>query len=763
MKMTQKAGGVQMGEKKRKSVEFKLFKIIRSISFQRIIALFLTWLVLSALVAYEATPKKYKLSIGDISQYDIQAPRDIENTLKTRQNAEEKASKLTPVVIDIENANSDMLNGAYEYFDDLEQLIADVKDNTDYSTLDEKIENLDTDGNFSVLSELDALTLEMLFGGQGKESFTALKNIVIKDIIPGLTRKKLMEDNIAIEIANRLDIISEGHELESLKPIAVDVLQKVIKPNSRVDEEATNAQRDAFIESYIKDNPVIIYKDERIISKDDIVTEDKFEVLKEINYIDSEGKPDYLLYIAVFIIVLLLIAASVIYLQKFHSRIYYDRNSILLICVSILITTLFAWVIREFIPDLSYFIIPIFIAPVLIAIFLGIEPAITVNILLTFSFSLMVGGNLEFMLMSVIGGTFAAFFTVNATQRRKISLTGLILGCLNAVIIVLIGIIQKKSLESLLNDGGLAFINGMLSIILAIGLLPFLESTFNVVTPLKLLELADPNHPLLKKLLMEAPGTYHHSLMVGNLAEVATREIGGNALLARVGAYFHDVGKLKRPHFFKENQLSDNPHDKLTPNLSTLVITSHTKDGEELAVKYRLPKIIRDIIGQHHGNTLVAYFYHKATQTDKTDELKEENFRYEGPVPNTREAAVVMLADSVEAAVRSMPEKTPGKTEGLVRKIIKDKLDDGQLDRCDITLKDLSIIADSFMQVLSGVYHERPEYPELEKKNSLMELDNSIYNTTTKNHNTIRGGSDEADRIQPPKEQANPQRDYKAD
>lgn len=751
-----------MGEKKRKSPGFKLFRAIRSISFQRIIALFLTWLVLSALVAYEAAPKKYKLSMGDISQYDIQAPRDIENKLKTREKAEEKASKLPPVVIDIENANSDMLNGAYEYFDSLEQLVSDVKDNTENLALAEKIKQIDPEGTFDVLYELDGPVLEMLFGERGKESFAALKNIVIKEIIPGLTRKKLMEDNIAAEIANGLSVIGEGHELEPLKPIAVDVLQKVIKPNSRVDKVATNSQRETFIEGYVKENPVIIYKDERIISKDDIVTEDKFEVLKELNYIDSEGKPDYLLYIAVFIIVLLLIAASVIYLRRFHQKIYYDRNSVFLICVSILITALFAWTIREFIPDLSYFIIPIFIAPVLIAIFLGIEPAITVNILLTFSLSLMVGGNIEFMMMSIIGGTFAAFFTVNATQRRKISLAGLVLGCMNAAIIALIGIIEKKSLEKLLNDGGLAFINGLLSIILAIGLLPFLESTFNVVTPLKLLELADPNHPLLKRLLMEAPGTYHHSLMVGNLAEVATREIGGNALLARVGAYFHDVGKLKRPHFFKENQMSDNPHDKLTPNLSTLVITSHTKDGEELAIKYRLPKIIRDIIVQHHGNTLVAYFYHKATQTDKPDDLKEENFRYEGPVPDSREAAVVMLADSVEAAVRSMPEKTQGKTEGLIRKIIKDKLDDGQLDRCDLTLRDLSIIADSFLQVLNGVYHERPEYPELEKKNSLMELDNSIYNLA-KNHKAIRGSTNETQSIQPPKEQASIQGDYKAD
>jgi putative nucleotidyltransferase with HDIG domain len=243
--------------------------------------------------------------------------------------------------------------------------------------------------------------------------------------------------------------------------------------------------------------------------------------------------------------------------------------------------------------------------------------------------------------------------------------------------------------------------------------LPIFESLFNIITPLKLLELANPNQPLMKKMLLEAPGTYHHSLMVGNLAESAAEAINGNALLARVGAYYHDVGKLKRPNFFKENQLSDNPHDRMTPNLSTLVITSHASDGTEIAEKYKVPLAIRDIISQHHGTTLVAYFYHKAKNGDKGESIREEDYRYPGPKPATKEAAVVMLADSVEAAVRSAAEKTEGKIETIVRNIIKDKLDDGQLDLCDLTLKDLDLIAKSFIHIFSGYFHEREEYPEI--------------------------------------------------
>lgn len=758
-----------MVKKHEKKADIKFYRVIKSMSFQRLLAVIFTWLVLSAVVASEAAPKKYKLAEGDISQYDINAPRDIENTLMTRQNAEAKAAELPPVIIDIANANSDMYNGAYEYFDGLEVLFSNMMSEMAQAqtsgpstgrrgsevsqepiTYSDKLKELDPNGRYSVLHRLDEEQLQELFTTEGLNLIKNLKSQFIKETLPVLTGMNLMTSNIEQEKASHLMTIMEKLDNELIRPIAQDVLNKVIKPNSRIDEEATADQKNAFIESYLKENPVIIYQDERIISKDDVVTKDKFEVLKELNYIDSEGKPDILLYIAVFLLIFILLLAVLFYLHQFHPKLYYDRNSVFLMCVAVLLATLFAWAFRRLIPDLSYLIIPVFIAPVLVAIFLGVEPAITVNLLLTFSYAIMVEGNLQFMLMSLAGGTFAAFFTVNATQRRKISITGVLLGVLNALVIVLTGIISKKGPDSLINDGGLAFLNGLLSIILAIGILPFLESTFNVITPLKLLELADPNHPLLKRLLMEAPGTYHHSLMVGNLAEVATREIGGNALLARVGAYFHDVGKLKRPHFFKENQMSDNPHDKLTPNLSTLVITSHTKDGEELALKYRLPKIIRDIILQHHGTTLVAYFYHKATQTEKAEDLKEEKFRYEGPLPHTREAAVVMLADSVEAAVRAMPEKTQGKIEGLIRKIIKDKLDDGQLDRCDLTLKDLSTIADSFLQVLSGVFHERPEYPELEKKNTLSELDNDIYNNPAKDLKNKRGkGQDEVKSIQP--------------
>ncbi|MDP3051779.1 MAG: HDIG domain-containing protein, partial [Eubacteriales bacterium] len=211
----------------------------------------------------------------------------------------------------------------------------------------------------------------------------------------------------------------------------------------------------------------------------------------------------------------------------------------------------------------------------------------------------------------------------------------------------------------------------------------------------------------------EAPGTYHHSIIVGNLAEAAADAVGGDSVTVRVGAYYHDVGKIRRPYFFIENQMgAENPHDKIAPGLSTLILTSHVKDGVEMAREQKLPEKIVDIIEQHHGTSIINFFYHKALEQDEKNVVKADDFRYEGPKPQSREAAIVMLADAVEAGVRSLSNPTEGKIEGLVRKIVKDKLDDGQLEECDLNFKDLNRISSAFVRVLTGIFHRRIEYPD---------------------------------------------------
>lgn len=720
---------------------FKIGQVVQNDIFQRVLIGVISLLAAFVMISDGAAQKRYKLTLGTASGYDIQAPRDIENTMKTRELAEEKVKELSPVIREIELANTKMLGNFYDFFDSLQHyrsiIIPKIEENPE-SELNKLLEEENQGKKDTALSVIIDMTDELktyLFKPETTEEINSLKEIFIRQIMPRLSQATITGENLSEVLLDYNMLLEESVNSLPMQQAAKKILSAYITPNSAVDEEATRNQENDFIESYMLENPVIIYKGERIISRDDIVTMDKIEVLRTIGYLDENNRPDYLFLGSVFLLLFMLWFILAVFMKYFSLKTFKNRNELMLVASIIVLTIFLAWIAKGFLPEYAPYISIGFLAPVLIAIFLDIQLSIVVNFTITIAVSIIFKDNLTFLIMSVISGTIAAFLSANASQRRRISLAGLVIGAINIIVVFCVGVLEKKDAQTLLNEGGIAFLNGILAVILAIGLLPFLESIFNMITPLKLLELGDPNHPLLKRLLMEAPGTYHHSLMVGNLAEVGTRVIGGNALLARVGAYFHDVGKLKRPGFFKENQMAENPHDRITPNLSTLVITSHTKDGEELAMKYKLPKKIRDIIIQHHGSTLVAYFYHKAKQGEKGVEVKESNFRYEGPKPQSREAAVVLLADSVEAAVRSLQDKTKGKIEGLIRKIIKDKLDDGQFDYCDLTLKNMNDIANGFLTVLSGFFHERTEYPELEKKNTLSELDNQVYNVIQNEEN----------------------------
>jgi putative nucleotidyltransferase with HDIG domain len=262
----------------------------------------------------------------------------------------------------------------------------------------------------------------------------------------------------------------------------------------------------------------------------------------------------------------------------------------------------------------------------------------------------------------------------------------------------------------------MSLFSGTVSAVLAIGLMPFFETGFGILSTMRLIELSNPNHPLLRKILTETPGTYHHSVMVANLSDAACEAIGANGLLARVGSYYHDIGKTKRPRFFIENQMNmENPHDKISAQLSKTIIISHATDGAETLRKHRMPKEIVDIAEQHHGTTLLKYFYHKACQNSEK-EIMESEFRYPGPKARSKEAAIIGIADSVEAAVRSMSHPSSQRIEAIVNSIIKDRLQDGQLDDCDLTMKELDTVSKSLCETLQGIFHSRIEYPEVAKQ-----------------------------------------------
>lgn len=328
-------------------------------------------------------------------------------------------------------------------------------------------------------------------------------------------------------------------------------------------------------------------------------------------------------------------------------------------------------------------------------------------VLASYFAGIIAGGSLYLCQIFFISGLTAGILVLRLRRRIRILAAGLCAGLVQALLYWLV--FRQNSPDELLPN----IYNGFISAVVVAGTLPALENIFGIVTNISLLELSDFNHPLLKKMILEAPGTYHHSLIVGNLAESAAEAVGANSLLARIGAYYHDIGKLAQPEYFIENQKITSKHTQLSPSMSKMVIMSHVKEGLELAKKYRLKPAIVDFISQHHGTGLVYYFYRKALEEIEQDEkIQEEGFRYPGPKAGSKETAIVLLADSVEAACRVIPEPQAAKIEEVVHKVINNKFIDGQLDSCDLTLKDLEKIAYVFAHMLSSIYHGRIQYPQ---------------------------------------------------
>jgi len=401
-------------------------------------------------------------------------------------------------------------------------------------------------------------------------------------------------------------------------------------------------------------------------------------------------------------------------LKSLAARYFYKTKKLLLLVLIMLLALIFAKPIGV----LSIYLIPIATGAMLLALLLEARLALITNAILSILIAIMAGNDFMLLVMGLAGGTAGVLTMVNTRQRGKIFFSGLVVGVSNVAIIISFGLIGNHQTLHVLQDAGMGMLGGILCAVLAIGTLPFWEYSFSILTSVKLIELSNPSHPLLKRLLMESPGTYHHSIVVGNLAEAAVNAIGGDGLLVRVGAFYHDIGKVKRPYFFKENQfMGENPHDKLAPSLSALIITGHVKDGVETAEQNKLPEEIIAFIKEHHGTTLAAYFFHKAKKEYGDPKMIDEMmYRYPGPVPQSRETAVLMLADSAEAAVRSLESPNRDKIEQTVKKIIQTKLDDGQLEDSQLTLTELKEIRQVFTQMLAGIMHERIKYPEMDLK-----------------------------------------------
>ncbi len=420
--------------------------------------------------------------------------------------------------------------------------------------------------------------------------------------------------------------------------------------------------------------------------------------------------------VAVGLLTILVMGFFFIYLKRDQPEILDDEEAVSLLGVilfgAVCVMELWAEVSR-LVPRISSLGVPIAAASVLVSLLLSARLGVIVAVALSLLYGVIDRFSFEGLVVTLMGGVAGVAAAQGIRSRRDISRTGLWMAGAQGLTVLSLALLRDWPAPRIVFTFWWVLAGAVMSTFLVNGALPYLESFFSRPTPMRLLELCDVNHPLLRRMSLEAPGTYHHSLIMASLAAAAAESVGANALLCRAGAYFHDIGKMVKPEYFVENQGAlGNPHDPLPPNMSRLVIQSHVKEGLALARQYGLDKAVADFIGTHHGTSRIEYFYRRALErTEDLEEVDEDDYRYPGPRPVTKETAILMIADSVEASVRTLDEPTPQRIRDQIKKIVDQKTADGQFDSVPLTFQDLYRISESFFNTLTGVYHSRVKYP----------------------------------------------------
>ena len=673
---------------------------------RKILIFFLTYVVIFVVLATSTnlSTKKYYLQEGDIAKEDIKAQREIVDQAST-------AARVTEAENSIPLQYNKRVDEKNEAINDINQLFSNIITEK-ASTVDDKVKLAYINTNSSIKLSEASIAKVLKLSLEDVKDFKALIIKAISDLYDNnniddsqANTQNSSESLIKAKESFILAFTSD-EKYYNFVDIGTSISNSEIKPNFFYDKESTFSKKKLAGE---KVPPVLIKKDQIVVKEGEPVTSRQLEILNELGLINSKGVYSWYLYISLAVLVFLILFIQWFYLRKNYKDIYSDWKKLLLINI----LTLISIILARTLSIISPFLIPLACTPMLMTLLVNERISLTFSTLNCILISASIGFQLDITIIAFFNAILGALILKKMQQRNEILYSSLTLAILNILLLISMGFILSSNFIEVLMEAVFAFISVIISAVLTIGLIPYFENIFDIVTTMKLLELSNPNSPLLKRLLLEAPGTYHHSILVANIAEVAAEEIGASPILTRVGAYYHDIGKIIRPYFFTENQFgNNNPHNTITPNLSTLIITSHIKDGLELAKEYKLPIVIQDIIQQHHGTSLVKYFYvTMKNSSEKPEEVREEDFRYLGPIPLTKEAGVVMLADCAEASVRSINDPTKGKIDEMVNNIIKNILNEGQLDDCDLTLKDIYKIRKSFLKSFSAIYHSRIEYP----------------------------------------------------
>ncbi|MCR1973678.1 HDIG domain-containing protein [Clostridium sporogenes] len=678
-------------------------EIKKNNKLKRVLVFFITFLFMYVVLITSFVTKKYDLQEGDIAKVDIKAPREIKDEISTKARLQQALEAVPIQYTKRTEVKTEILNEVNSFFSQVDSL----KD----KRIDEKqkVQQLDQNGKINI-SERELSQILNL----DKAELKSLQDVLIKVISDVYENVNISDDSQkdnAQDIKKAQEYVYSKIKMSKitnpLRQLAINIAYSEIKPNFYYDKEKTEELKKETLKNT---PPVMIKKDQTIVKEGEPVSKYQLDLLKDVGLLNNNNNFEWYIFIGLGVLIVLVLFIQYGYIYKFYNEVFNELNSLVLISLNNCIAILLA----RSMYTISPFLIPLASIPMILTLLLNYKISLFTSLVNCILIAVAVNFEVEIILIAIMSAVLGSTILRKMQERNDILYASSYIAIINVILTFSAGFLLSNSVIDVSKKALFTLIGGVLSAILTIGLLPLFENLFGIVTTIKLLELSNPNNPLLKKLLLEAPGTYHHSILVGNLAEVAAEVVNGNPVLARVSAYYHDIGKTKRPYFFKENQIGkENPHDKISPNLSTLIITSHVKDGLELAKEYKIPKVIQDIIQQHHGTSLVKYFYiTMKNNSERPEDVNEEDFRYQGPIPKSKEAAIIMLADGVEAAVRSINEPTKGKIEEMVNKIIKARLDEGQLDDCDLTLKEIGLIRDAFLKVLISIYHQRIEYPE---------------------------------------------------
>ncbi|WP_231597718.1 HD family phosphohydrolase [Bacillus sp. SA1-12] len=671
-------------------------------------------------------PETLDIELFTVSDETIYSPTTVDDKVETDRKKQEAYDSVEDQYVlkkEISEKQVDLISSIFDAIIEVHQEEEAEKnaENTSDAMLtpEEKVKRLQDKLTPSINEKISKETFIPLL------TTTKDEIVLSKDAVVTAVNNIMSMEIPIIQLSEAKKQVVEELQYTSLKPDVLQASQELaryaITPNVVFDLKATEEKRqqavDAVKEAQIKQGQILVEEDE-------LINREVYRKLGLVGLLDNQQS--YKPFLGLGLLILLILIGVIYYFEKKDRPISKKNNSLLLYCLIFAITILLMKIVSLF-QKIDYthigYLVPVAMGAMLVKLLLNERLATLTCMIFAICGSVIfnegVTGSFNFSvgIYYLFGCLAAVLFFGEHNLRSKILQAGLFVAGMNVLVITAIMLIRNSSYSNVEISSYfiMACVSGLVSSVLTIGFMPFFETGFGILSTMKLIELSNPNHPLLRKILTETPGTYHHSVMVANLSESACEAIGANGLLARVGAYYHDIGKTKRPQYFIENQMNiENPHNKLSAQLSKNVIISHVTDGVEMLKKNKMPKEFIDIAEQHHGTSLLKYFYHQAKQTNPS--IYEEEFRYPGPKPQTKEIAIISIADSVEAAVRSMSNPTPEKIEKLVRSIISDRLQDHQLDECDLTLKELDIIAKSFCESLKGIFHSRIEYPELTKK-----------------------------------------------